>query len=196
MVQPPFQAQREARRPNGADDEWDTLVTALNRWGVVHVAPGRPGRGEPPETATELFERLALAEEPRLQQAAVLLLLTHPRLAADALAAIERLSGVTRDRAMRRYVAAAALQRMARTRIALALGPRPLLPPSFLGELGLPSLDEAYGRETLLALAAEEQARYGYDAWCTYRALLDLFLNEIRRRDWGATCENEPIAPA
>ena len=179
--------------PDVAADEWDTLVTALNRWGVVHVAPGWRRADGVPRTARDLFERLALVGEPRLQQAAVVLLLTHPRLAADARSVIDDLAGVPRDRAMRRYVAAAALQRMAWTRIALRLGPQPALPPVYLDELNLPPLDEEFGRVTLLALAAQERVRYGYDAWGTYLALLDLFLTEIRRRDWGTTCESELI---
>ena len=175
-----------------ADAEWDALATALNRRGVLHVAPGRARRVGVPRTARALFERLLSSPEPRLHQAAVLLLLTHPQLATDAQAVIDRLGGIERDRAMRRYVAAAALQRMARTRIAQSLGPQPLLPPVYLDELGLPSLDEEFGRTALLSLAAEEAARYGYDAWGTYRVLLDLFLAEIRRRGWGVACDNLP----
>jgi len=174
------------------DSEWDALATALNRWGVLHVAPGRVRRAGVPRTAGALFERLLNSPEPRRHQAAVLLLLTHPRLAAEAREVIDRLGGATRDQAMRRYVAAAAMQRMARTRIALSLGPQPLLPAAYVDELGLPPLEEEFGRVALLALAAEEEARYGYDAWGTYRALLDLFLSEIRRRGWGATCGNRP----
>lgn len=177
-----------------ADREWDALATALNRWSVLHVAPGRARRAGVPRTAGALFERLLNSPEPRLHQAAVLLLLTHPRLAPEARAVIERLSGIARDRAMRRYVAAAALQRMARTRIALSLGPQPLLLAAYVDELGLPPLEEEFGRAALLALADEEQARYGYDAWGTYRSLLDLFLSEIRRRGWGARCGNRPTA--
>ena len=85
---------------------------------------------------------------------------------------------------MRRYVAAA-LQRMARTRIQATLGPSPLIEPAYVDELGLPPLDEEFGRAAQLELADQERARYGYDAWGTYRGLLDLFLNEIRRREWG-----------
>ena len=86
---------------------------------------------------------------------------------------------------MRRYIAAAALQRMARTRIQTTLGASPLIPPAYVDELGLPPLDEEFGRAALLELADQEQARYGYDAWGTYRGLLDLFLADIRRREWG-----------
>ena len=79
---------------------------------------------------------------------------------------------------------------MARTRIAQRLGPRPLIPPAYLDDLGLPALDEEFGRETLLALAYQEQERYGYDGWGTYLNLLDLFLGEMRGRGWGETCRS------
>ncbi len=166
-------------------DHWDTLTTQLNRWGIIHAMPAAetstPGMIAP----SDLFERLARSLDPRLQQAVIPLRLTHPRLAADAEAAIDRLGGPLRDCAMRRFVAAAAMQRMARIRIALQLGPLPLLPPSYVDALALPPLDQGSGRAALLALAREEEARYGYDVWGTYRTLLDLFLAESRRPSWG-----------
>jgi hypothetical protein len=177
-------------------DEWDELTTALNRWGVLHVAPGAPWQNGVPRSATGLFARLWRSRDPRLQQASVVLLLTHPDLAADARAAIAHLEGVTRERAKRRYLAAAALQRMAKTRIAMRLGPRPLIPEAYLDDFGLPPLDKEFGRETLLALAKQEQGRSGYDAWGTYRTLLDHFLNEIQRRNWGVVCESVPTRNA
>ena len=179
---------------DAAATEWDTLATTLNQWGVLHVAPAHARVTGMPRSPRDLFTRLALATEPRLRQAAVALLLTHPHLAADARAAITDLPGDRREQAMRRYVAAAALQRMARTRIEERLGPLPLIPPAYLETLGLPSLDAEFGRATLFALAQDEQARHGYDAWGTYLTLLDLFLAEIRRRDWGVMCDSEPTA--
>ena len=178
-----------ASSPPDPEIEWDTLATALNRLGVFHLAPGKVRRSGRPRTTQELFERLWRTAEPRLHQAAVVLLLTRPNLARDAQAAIDGLTGTSRDRAMRRYVAAAALQRMARTRIMLDLGSQPLLPPVYLDELALPPLDAEFGRRTLVALAAEEATRYGYDAWGTYRTLLDHFLAAIRRRGWGVPCD-------
>ena len=175
---------------DAADEEWDRLATALNHLGVKHVSHARPARGGVPREPSELFERLFRSGDPRLQEAAVILLLTRPDFAGEARAAIRSLDGPLRDRAMRRYVAAAALQRMARTRIALALGPQPDIPPAYLDELRLPPLDTDFGRDTLLALAADEEARYGYAAWRGYRALLDLFLAEIPRSGWGQPCGN------
>jgi hypothetical protein len=177
-------------------DDWDELTTALNRWGVLHVAPGALQSHGLPPSASELFARLWQATDPRLQQAGVVLLLTHPGLASDARSAIDELDGVTRERAKRRYVAAAALQRMAKTRIAMRLGLKALIPEAYLDDFDLPPLDGEFGRETLLALAEQEQGRFGYDAWGTYRALLDHFLNEIQRRDWGVVCESAPTGSA
>ncbi|MFN8525820.1 MAG: hypothetical protein U0821_22190 [Chloroflexota bacterium] len=128
--------------------------------------------------------------------ASVLLLLTHPGLAADAEATIAQLDEPLRDRAMRRYAAAAALQRMAKTRIQERLGAAPLIPERYRDILAVPSLDEAFGRETLLVVAEEEERRYGYNAWGSYLALLDLFLQEIRRKSWGKPCGSVRAAPA
>jgi hypothetical protein len=177
----PLPAQDRRR----ADDEWDILTSALNDYGVIHVAPHRRRSSSKPRSVTELFERLLTTPEPRLQQAAVVLLLTQPVLADSALAAIQRLDGVARDRAMRRYVAAASLQRMARTRIALQLGPQSLLPEQFVEDFRLPPLSGEYGRAALFELARQEEALYGYDAWGTYLSLLDLFLAESRRAGRG-----------
>lgn len=182
--------------PITAEHEWDILTTALNRYGIVHVAPARPRRRGGPRTPRQLFTRLFTSPEARLQQAAVLLLLTHPELASEACAAIDLLKAEQRDLGMRRYVAAGALQRMARTRIELSIGERPLVPPAYLEELGLPSLDLEFGRAALIELAEEEERRYGYDAWGTYRALLDTFLKAIRRRGWGVVCDSTLIKPA
>lgn len=93
----------------------------------------------------------------------------HPSgLATEAQAAIDDLPTSQRDLAMRRYVAAAALQRMAQTRIELAIGKKPLVPPAYLEELALPALECEFGRATLLELANDEERRYGYDARGTY----------------------------
>ena len=185
-----------------ADDEWDRLASALNDYGVIHIAPRRRRSAGGSHSASELFERLLTSREPRLHQSAIVLLLTHPSLADRAMAAIQKLTGSSRDRAMRRYVAAAALQRLARTRIALQLGPQPELPAAFLEDLGLPCLDREYGRDALFELARQEEALYGYDAWGTYLSLLGLFLAESRRAGWGrvaahvqdGTCVSGPIA--
>jgi len=169
------------------NDDWDNLASALNDYGVLHVAPRRRRSTGLPLAPVQLFERLWTSRDARLQQATILLLLTRPDLAGSACTAIQNLSGAMRDRGMRRYVAAAALQRMAHTRIAMQLGPQSELPPHFLDELGLPPLSDEYGRAALFDLARREEELYGYDAWGSYLSLLELFLAESRRSGWGQT---------
>lgn len=166
------------------DREWDALTSALTRYGVLHLSPGHDVAGSLLRPRA-LFARLASAPQPRLRQAAIFLLLTRPELAHAAVSAARTIADDARDLAMRRYVAAAALQRMARTRIEERLGSQPLIPGAFLDVLALPSLDDDHGEHTLWELSRQEEARYGYDAWGTYGRILDLFLGESRRRAWG-----------
>jgi len=165
-------------------DEWDVLTTALNRYGVRHVAPGARVKGPVP-AGEELFVRLAESTAVRLQEAIVILLLTHPDLDLAAQQAIDRLQGDQRIRAMHRYVAACALQRMWWTRLSTDLGLRPAIRQAYFSELGLPSLEEDMGRSTLLALSNREEMAYGYDAWAGYTSLMDLFLAELTDPKWG-----------
>ena len=174
---------------DGAADEWDVLASALNGRGIRHIAPRR--RRKRRFSDAELFRRLAEADDARLREASVLWLLTDPTVAEAAQDAIAGLDGPVRERAMLRYVAAAALQRMWRTRLEWDLGPRPLIPPSYLAELDLPSLDDDYGRATLLALARREEECFGHDAWAGYTSLMELLLGELRSPAWG-----KPLAPA
>jgi hypothetical protein len=164
-------------------DEWDVLASALNARGIRHIAPRR--RRKRRFSDVELFRRLAQSSHARLREAAILWLLTDPSLAPAAQEAIAGLHGEVRGRAMLRYVAAAALQRMWRTRLQWDLGPQPLIPPAYLQELSLPSLNEDHGRAALLQLAQQEEEAFGHDAWAGYTSLMDLFLAEIALADWG-----------
>ncbi len=179
-------ARRRAARFYTERAEWDHLAAELNRRGVRHIAPAGPTSGESDHlTDDELFRRLWTRPDARLQEATIALLLTAPDLAPAARSAIEHLSGTTRDRAMRRYVAAAALQRLWRTRLLNAIGPSVLIPPDYVAELGLPPLDEDFGRTTLWTLSAREEELYGYDAWAGYTSLADLLLAEMTLAGWG-----------
>jgi hypothetical protein len=172
------------------DADWDELAAGLNRHGVLHVQPIATPTAPPP-LGRELIRRLQLSSAVRLREALVPLLLTHPELDSDAQRAIRTLPTSAGRRARLRYAAAAALQRMWRTRLEEALGPHRLIAPAYVDELGLPPLDEDFGRATLLALSNLETAEYGHDAWAGYAALMDMLLGEIRSPGWG-----RPLAPA
>lgn len=165
-------------------DEWDTLAAALNRYGIRHLAPHVRTRKPLPE-GEELIRQLFSAGPVRLQEATIPLLITHPDLDVVAQRAIGSLNGKTRQRAMYRYVAASALQRMWITRLRGELGPCRLIAPAYLDELNLPSLDLDFGRAALVALSNREEAEYGYDAWAGYSSLMDLFLAEVVDPAWG-----------
>lgn len=165
--------------------EWDTLTAALNGYGIRHVAPVAEPRGPLP-TGSRLFHRLFASPQVRLQEAAIILLLTHPTLDADARRAIEGLEGRLATRAKLRYCAACALQRLWLTRISTDLGPFPPTASAYLDELGLPPLDRDFGRATLLAVCEREEDAFGYDAWAGYESLMGLFLAEIANPAWGA----------
>jgi hypothetical protein len=167
-----------------AENEWDTLATALNRYGICHIAPGRRVSGKVPR-GEELFYRLMTSTFVRLREATIQLLLTHPDLDVVARSAIERLGDNTRLKAIFYYVATCALQQMWWTRLAADLGPRRPIQPAYIEELGLPSLNADFGQAALLALSNQEEARFGYDAWAGYTSLMDLFLGELIDPRWG-----------
>jgi hypothetical protein len=165
-------------------NEWDTLAAALNRYGVKHIAPRRRVAGPLPRDE-ELIYRLAKSSFVRLREAIIPLLLTHPDLDAATRRVIARLDGDARLKAMYKYVAASALQRMWWTRLARDLGPRRPIEPAYLDVLGLPPLEDDFGRATLVALSNVEEARFGYSAWAGYESLMELFLNELIDPTWG-----------
>ena len=169
---------RAAELPDRA--EWDMLARALNRRGVRHIAPTGAARGRArPLDDAALFDRLWRSTDARLQEASMALLLMRPELSETARAAIAGLNGDIADRAMRRYVAAAALQRMWRTRIGRRVGFGPVIEAAYFDTLGLPPIEQDHGRAALLALADAESARYGYDAWASYSSFADTFLAEL-----------------
>ena len=161
-----------------ADQEWDLLVSAVNRHGVTYMAPGAEP-SEPPPEGEELFRRLATSQHVRLREAIVTLLLAHPELAPDAARAIAGIDGERGLQAKLRYSAACALQRMWRTRLSEYFGDQPLLPTVYFGELGLPSAELDFGVAALLALSNREEELFGYNAWDGYDSLMNHFLGDL-----------------
>lgn len=173
-----------AERSGHDPASWDILAAALNARGVRHVAPASRGIRPPRIDDEELYAALFRSPDPRLQEAAIGLLLVRPMSAVDAERAISRLDGALRDRAARRHTTAAALQRLWRTRLVDALGPHVLIGAVYASELGAPPVDEDFGYRTLAAVARGEQERYGYNAWDGYHSFAGVFLAhlEMERR--------------
>ena len=156
--------------------EWDRLATALNGYGIDYLAPHKRVRRRP-SSGVELFELLARAKSVRLQEGFTTLLLLHPEMADAAQQAIDCLEGDIRTRATRRYVAAAALQRMWWTRLRTELGTVLKIPEAYLAELELSDIDRDFGETALLEMSNREEEIYGYDAWNGYNSLMELFLS-------------------
>lgn len=165
------------RATSGESEEWDALVADLAAYGVDHLWQNRAPANEP-RSAEALFAALFESSSPRLHQASAALLLVRPDLAPAAQRAILGLPALPRDRAMRRYMAAAYLQRIARSRLRSLFGDQPELPTTYAAELNLPDAEARFGEHALEVLSDEESRRYGYDAWGTYWRLLETVLRQ------------------
>jgi hypothetical protein len=140
--------------------ERDALTTTLTQLGMVDLAlGGRPRRGIPPDPRG-LFRRRCGSDDPRLHEA-IIHLLTRPDFAVVARALIADLTRESWDGAARRYLAAAAMLRIARPPIPEHLGEAALIGPAYVLVRSTPPLDEDFGRKALRALANAEDARHG-----------------------------------
>lgn len=144
-------------------DEYEALVAALRDWGIHYLAPSDAQPGPTALSARELISRLAGHPRPRLRLALIPLLLLHPELATEVRTLSLPPSGETTLKKM--YTAAACLQRMWSIRLSFYLGDQELLPDLFSAELGLPPVDQDYGKPSLHALAEGEtfSQRSSYD---------------------------------
>ncbi len=165
---------------------WQRIVESLRAHGVRHLSLLEAPSDAPPLPLPELVDEVLRASDPRLRQSLVPLLLTHPDYGPLVRERIDRLPADLADRAKRLYVVAAAAQRMWRSRLEWILGRQPLLAPAYEEDLQVPDLDQAYGRAAFLAVADDEEARYGYNARAGYEALIDQVLAEMDVGNWGA----------
>jgi hypothetical protein len=154
-------------------DDPDRLIAELRARGVAYLSGGRtPGLDKAvaaaPLAGADLLHYLADSNEPRLRDATIALFLLHPEL-ADAVSAValettDKTEGFARavsEQSVVLALAATYLQRMWRTRLGLALGPVPWLPPRHWRERGLPAPWILHGEQGLCALAERERDRRG-----------------------------------
>lgn len=122
-----------------------------------------------PLAAPKLFRALAASHDPRVRDAIVSLLLLHPELAVDTIAAIRaaRAAGAddVAERLATRALATLYLQCLWHPALTLALGHPPAVPERpFLPEQrarGLPPIGEGFGTLGLRQLAAAERRQLG-----------------------------------
>ncbi len=157
-----------------SDTEREELVAALRGLGVRYLAPSDAKRGAKAISAGELISRLAGHADPRLRLALVPLFLLHPKLAEE----LPRLSLPAQAQATlrRHYTAAACLQRMWRTRLGFYIDADRLLPDLYSAGLGLPAVDESYGKVCLHALAEGEAS----NLLSVYEKAMELLFEQLK----------------
>lgn len=161
-------AQR--REISAADDETERLIAELRARGIAYLSGGHD-----PQVASlvaanslppvELICRLAASQESRVRNALIALLLLHPDLADVVPDALAQADPATAEQIVVLALAALYLSHLWSTRLALALGFRPVLPEEqwarFWRERGLPAPTEFHGELGLRALQEAERLRRG-----------------------------------
>ncbi len=163
--------------------ERDRLVAALGEYGIRFLMGGD---GIPSALARissdELIAKLAAHQDPRLRMALTALFLLHPEWSSYVLGIAGRLNGAALIELQARYMAAVYLQRMWRTRLSYYIESPLELPDYFSAELGLPPVNERFGKPGLYALAAwhAQRSDYPYNRLASYRKALELLIGQLR----------------
>jgi hypothetical protein len=158
-----------------APPDRDRLVAALRRLGVGFYAPSDAEEGPRALTASELISGLAASPEARLRDALVALLMRHPEFAPDIAVTSGKLRGPAAEALREQYTAAACLQRLWRTTLALYLPDTAPLPDLFGPQLDLPPLDDFHGELALRELAA----RSDFNQLAAWHAVADQLLAQL-----------------
>ncbi len=160
----------QAVPPRDADDETERLIAELQARGIAYLSGGRDPQvaaqvAANPLPPVELICHLAGSQESRVRNALIALLLLHPDLADVVPDALARTDPATAEQIIVTALAALYLSHLWSTRLALALGFRPILPEGqwarFWRERGLPAPIEFHGELGLRALQEAERHRRG-----------------------------------
>ena len=167
-------------------DESDRLNAELHARGVAFLTGGRDDALEAEVTAhplepEDLLLRLASCAEPSVRDATIALLLLHPELMAHLLRAVPTPSDAAAQQLAVLALAAVYLQREWRSRLALAIGDRPLVSLSYwrAWQLPDPDGDPEYG---LRALAARERECTGRPV--NYLAMWQQQVDHLTSQAW------------
>ena len=171
----------QAQRGHAAiRQRWTTaqLVDALRAWDVCYLTRGRQTEQAPQDAVTErpsaavLVPALARADEPRVRDALIGLLLLHPEIADDVARVVADARTAGEDAFAEQLItlalAALYLQRIWWFEWTLAYGAPPQLDEAPFGQWllqrGLPAPAVSYGEPGLRRLASYEQQRTGIPA--------------------------------
>ncbi len=148
-----------------ADAEWDRLASALAQLGIRYLPADADAT--PEITGQELLRELVSCGDPRLQDAAVALLLLQPEL-ARVVETDAALDAEPRRRLAVTVVVAASLQREWKFSLDIYAPDRPWIDaPPLAIRLGLPDPAEDFGRAALHAagdlLREEQEFPFNYE---------------------------------
>jgi len=160
-----------------------SLVAAMREHGVDWLAPSDAPGGGSIEPAT-LVASLAAHDDPRLRAALTGLFILRPEFSALVAEVRQALEPTACDEMSARYMAAAYLQRLWRTRLGLYLEDSPELPDLYSESLGLPLANQGYGKPGLLALAEWHKQRTAmpYNRLAEYNRVLEHVFASLKRR--------------
>lgn len=159
----------------------DVFVAALRAHGVGFFAPSDAHERSSRLTARQLIAGLAGSPDARLRDGLAALFVRHPELAPEASIAVATLDAATAEVLRGQYTAAACLQRLWQTTLALYLPAMPMLPDLFGAELALPPLDDHYGEQALRELAA----RARYNQLAAWHAVIEQLLAQLAQESRG-----------
>lgn len=162
-------------------------MAALRERGVDWLAPS-DAQGSPlPDDS--LIASIAACDDARLRAALTGLFLLHPSLAdvvPEALAWLkEARLAYAEVELMARYMAAAYLQRLWRTRLQRYLAGMPDLPDLFSSRLELPAAQEGFGKPGLFALAQwhAQSGTVTYNRLAEYNSVLEHLIASLKLRN-------------
>jgi hypothetical protein len=159
----------------------DALVAALRTRGIGFFAPSDAYEGPNRLSSRQLIAGLAGSPDARLRDGLAALVVRHPELAPEASITLGMLDAAAAEVLRVQYTAAACLQRMWRTTLALYLPVMPKLPDLFGAELVLPPLDEQYGEWALRELAA----RARHNQLAAWYAVIEQLLAQLAQEAYS-----------
>lgn len=175
--------------PTGAG-AWDDLVDQLDAYGVSYLAGGSlDGRGSRPQrrrkacAPDQLIRDLALAEDPRLSDALIALLLRRPELARSVRVVITELppDEPRRDSLVARLIAAAALQQIWSFVLPLYLPAQERIPiADLVAEFALSGPEDNDGEALLERAAQLLKGPFPYDWVGAWEDAAEQLLTQLR----------------
>jgi hypothetical protein len=160
----------------------EALVEQLRKHGITFLASDE-GTGETTDLPMDdLITSLVVSEDPRLRLALIPFFVLHPETAKDVTALVERLPERAALDLQTFYTAAVYLQRLWWTRLHFYRKELHALPDLYSQVLGLPPVEERYGKVGLYALADwhTRRSEYPFNRLASYQRVMDLLFEQLK----------------